>query len=93
MGGPLAGVRVIDLTAVASGPMATMILGDQGADVVKVEPPAGGDLLRQIGSSRGGLWGDWRFRSRGRRGLRSVPVRHGRLAAPSRSVAFTWSPA
>jgi crotonobetainyl-CoA:carnitine CoA-transferase CaiB-like acyl-CoA transferase len=53
--GPLAGIRVVDLTAMVSGPMATGVLADQGADVIKVEPPGTGDLIRQIGCSRGGL--------------------------------------
>jgi crotonobetainyl-CoA:carnitine CoA-transferase CaiB-like acyl-CoA transferase len=39
----------------ASGPFATAILGDQGADVIKIEPPGKGDLIRHIGNSRGGM--------------------------------------
>lgn len=49
MSGPLTGYRVIDVTQMLSGPMATMMLGDQGADVVKIEPPDIGDLTRALG--------------------------------------------
>jgi crotonobetainyl-CoA:carnitine CoA-transferase CaiB-like acyl-CoA transferase len=52
--GPLSGVRVLDLTMNLSGPFATMVLAQQGADVVKVERPPGGDILRRVGSGRGG---------------------------------------
>ena len=49
--GPLAGLRVIDITAVLLGPVATQVFGDLGADVIKIESPAG-DTTRSLGQSR-----------------------------------------
>ena len=53
--GPLAGIRIVDLTSNVSGPFATMVLAQQGADVIKVERPPGGDVIRHVGSARGGV--------------------------------------
>ena len=46
---PLDGIRVLDLSQILAGPYCTMVLGDLGADVVKVERPGGGDGSRQWG--------------------------------------------
>jgi crotonobetainyl-CoA:carnitine CoA-transferase CaiB-like acyl-CoA transferase len=65
---PLAGVRVIDLTTNMSGPLATLVLADQGADVVKVEPLAG-DLIRTVGTGRDGMSAYFANLNRGKRSI------------------------
>jgi crotonobetainyl-CoA:carnitine CoA-transferase CaiB-like acyl-CoA transferase len=71
VGGPLAGVRVVDCSAVLSGPLATMLLADQGAEVIKVEAPGLGDVLRLSPFSRGGLGA---FFANGNRGKRAITI-------------------
>ena len=55
MAGPLSGYKVLELTTTVSGPMTGMILSDQGAEIIKVEPPLLGDMARYLGSKREGL--------------------------------------
>jgi len=69
MSGPLSGIRVIDLTAMLSGPYATMILADQGAEVIKVEPPDGGDHTRKGGNRRNGFAANFLNLNRNKRSL------------------------
>jgi crotonobetainyl-CoA:carnitine CoA-transferase CaiB-like acyl-CoA transferase len=71
MPGPLAGIKIVDCSAILSGPLATMILADQGAEVVKVEPPGIGDLLRLSPFARGGLGA---FFANGNRGKRAIAL-------------------
>ena len=68
MAGPLEGIRIVDLTSMISGPVATMMLADQGADVIKVEPLSG-DLVRFMGPNRQGLSSGFISANRSKRSL------------------------
>jgi crotonobetainyl-CoA:carnitine CoA-transferase CaiB-like acyl-CoA transferase len=68
MSGALEGVRVLDLTTMVAGPMAAMMLGDQGADVIKVESPAG-DLMRRFAFGRNGTSASFLSCNRNKRSL------------------------
>ncbi len=67
--GPLAGIRIIDLSIALTGPYAVALLGDQGADVVKVERPGFGDIGRYVGVSVNGMSALYQMCNRGKRGL------------------------
>jgi len=69
MPGPLEGIRVIDLTSMVSGPLTTMILADQGADVIKVENPRGGDHTRAVSTRRGGFSASFLNNNRNKRSI------------------------
>ncbi len=68
MPGPLSGYRIVDLTSNVAGPLATMILGDQGADVIKVEAPDG-DSTRHGANRRGGLTASFVNNNRNKRSI------------------------
>lgn len=67
--GPLAGVKVLDLSAMISGPFAAAMLADQGADVIKVEPVNVGDIVRHMGSTRNGHGSMFHNANRGKRSI------------------------
>lgn len=67
MTGPLAGFKILDLSAVLSGPLATMWLADQGADVIKVEP-FHGDIVRAMGGGDG-ITPSFLSANRGKKGI------------------------
>jgi crotonobetainyl-CoA:carnitine CoA-transferase CaiB-like acyl-CoA transferase len=69
MPGPLHGYRIIDFTSNVAGPLATMILGDQGADVIKVEAPDGGDATRAGGNRRAGFTASFLNNNRNKRSI------------------------
>ncbi len=69
MPGPLDGFRVIDVTAMVSGPYATMMLADQGADVIKVENPNGGDHTRESSNLRNGFSASFLNNNRNKRSV------------------------
>ncbi|MFP6663466.1 MAG: CoA transferase [Deltaproteobacteria bacterium] len=67
--GALDGIRIVDLTTMISGPMATRILGDQGADVIKVEQPDTGDLVRHVGATSAGVSATFATANRNKRSV------------------------
>ncbi len=68
MNGPLSGIKIIDLSSVISGPVATVLLADQGADVIKVEAPQG-DIIRRMGLGKHNLSPAFVSANRGKRSI------------------------
>lgn len=67
--GPLHGIKILDMSVMISGPLAAMTLAEQGADVIKIESPGLGDLMRFLGTSKGGMTGIFAGNNRGKRSL------------------------
>src|SRR3990167_1072230 len=92
---PLNGIRVLDLTSYLMGPFATQILGDMGAEVIKVEPPEG-DLVRAIGPMpQPGLGGMFMQMNRNKRGivldLKQPAGRDAALRLAARADIFVYN--
>lgn len=66
---PLAGIRILDLTRALSGPFSSMVLGDLGADVIKVEPTLVGDMIREWGPYDQGISVYYLSANRNKRGV------------------------
>lgn len=84
--GPLNGFRILDLSSVVSGPMAAVVLADQGADVIKIEPPGWGDGIRGLGASRNGLSAIYAMINRNKRSI-AVNLKHSEGQALVRQLA------
>lgn len=67
--GPLTGLKVLDLSTILAGPLAAQILGDFGADVIKIEHPTRGDGMRGHGLEKDGISLWWKMISRNKRSL------------------------
>ena len=97
--GPLSGVRVLDVSTILAGPLASSLLGEFGADVIKVEHPAAGDPARQYPPLVDGESAAWTMLGRAKRSV-TIDLHHpeaagvvGRLAAAADIVVTNFRPA
>jgi len=86
-GGPLAGIRVIDIATMIAAPLTASILGDYGADVIKVELPGTGDTVRKLGEQRDGVGLYWKTLSRNKRSV-ALDLR----SAEGQQLFLRWLP-
>jgi len=85
--GPLAGLRCLELGQLIAGPFAARTLADFGADVIKIEPPAGGDPLRQWRLLKDGTSVWWQVQSRNKRSV-ALDLREAEAQATVRALAL-----
>ena len=69
MARPLDGIRVLDFTRYQQGPFSTVILGDFGAEIIKIEEPSGGDFGRRMWKEPDGFSAFWESLNRGKRSV------------------------
>ncbi len=75
MAGPLAGFRIVEVAEVISGPLTSMVLADQGAEVIKVEPPKHGEESRSLTNYRAGMAGLYVNCNHGKRSI-GINLKH-----------------
>ena len=85
-GGPLAGLRVIEMGQLIAGPFCGQLLGDMGAEVIKIEPPGHGDQMRNWGRGAKALW--WEVIARNKKSV-SIDLRSGEGQALARRLIAT----
>ena len=97
--GPLSGVRVLDMSTILAGPLASSLLGEFGAEVIKIEHPGGGDPARHYPPLADGESAAWALVGRGKRSV-TIDLHHpdaaelvGRLAAAVDVVVTNFRPA
>src|SRR6478736_4577634 len=89
MAGPLTGLRVLDLGTRIAAPLCAGLLGEQGAEVIKIEQPGTGDFMREIGPfTDDGYSLFWAVEGRGRRSV-TIDLRQAAGQAVLRSLAET----
>jgi crotonobetainyl-CoA:carnitine CoA-transferase CaiB-like acyl-CoA transferase len=87
MAGPFDGIRVIDFTQMVAGPLATLTLADQGADVIKIEAPGAGDHARLVATRRNGFSASFVNNNRNKRSIALDLKNPDGLAAAHRLIA------
>ncbi|CAH2778610.1 MAG: CaiB/BaiF family protein [uncultured Caballeronia sp.] len=85
---PLQGIKVLDLTRALAGPFCSMILGDLGADVIKVEPAPSGDMVRTWGPFASGISAYYLSCNRNKRGA-AVDFRKPAALEVLRNIAIS----